>query len=83
MNNLDLKNLITLAKTNVEDAKTFQLIISLVLENSSLNELELSEVLKTSRPTICRWKNGGTSPHSVIKLATYNTIMKIDFLKNS
>ena len=61
---------------NLEDLKLFEKVISDSLAVFSLTELLLSEELKTSRPTINRWKTGNTVPHILIREGVYKTLLK-------
>lgn len=42
-----------------------------------MTELELSEKLNTSRPTINRWKTGETAPHILIRESIYKTLKQL------
>ncbi len=61
---------------NLEDIAIFQKIITESLSVFSLTELLLSEELKTSRPTVNRWKTGATVPHILIREGVYKTLLK-------
>jgi ribosome-binding protein aMBF1 (putative translation factor) len=39
-----------------------------------LSDLELSRLLKVSRPTIGRWTRGDTSPHAVMARAVFDVL---------
>lgn len=62
--------------SNPQNPKIFQKIIAESLSVFSLTELLLSEELKTSRPTINRWKTGTTIPHILIREGVYKTLLQ-------
>lgn len=61
---------------NNEDSN-FSEIIKAALLDLNKSELELSEILKTSKPTIERWRDGNTIPHELIKESVKKTLIKI------
>lgn len=62
--------------TNLDDVSIFKNIITESLSVFNLTELLLSEELKTSRPTVNRWKSGTTIPHILIREGVYKTLLK-------
>ena len=61
---------------NLNDTMIFQKVIVESLSVFSMTELLLSEELKTSRPTVNRWKTGNTIPHILIREGVYKTLLK-------
>ncbi len=61
---------------DLENVTIFQKVIAESLAVFSLTELLLSEELKTSRPTVNRWKTGATIPHILIREGVYKTLLK-------
>lgn len=52
----------------------FRSIINISQLLLKLTDLEMSELLKVSRPTIGRWKRGVSSPHPLAEKSIYNAI---------
>ena len=62
--------------SELSDLNLFKQIINDSLFVFNLTELMLSEELRTSRPTINRWKTGTTAPHILIRESIYKTLQK-------
>lgn len=79
MENSQLDNFLkdlTYGLNNLEDTAIFRKIVAESLVIFSLTEVLLSEELKTSRPTVNRWKSGATVPHILIREGVYKTLLK-------
>lgn len=61
---------------NIENGKLFSRILFDCMYEMNVNDLELSVILKTSRPTIGRWLDGTTSPHTFIREGVYQALKK-------
>lgn len=72
------EDLITIIKhANLEDAKIFSKILRATAHLLSLTNLQLAIKLKTSVPTIEKWKKNETSPHMLIKKSACNEIVSL------
>ena len=67
---------IGLGLNDLGDMALFHKVIADSLEVFRLTEIMLAEELKTSRPTVNRWKTGATAPHKVVRESVYKTLQK-------
>jgi ribosome-binding protein aMBF1 (putative translation factor) len=73
---INFKGKLNLGLSNLDNLSLFKTIISESLKVFDLSYLELAEMLKTTRPTILRWKSGETSPHILIRESVYKSLLK-------
>lgn len=65
-----------LFQDELDEDRIFQRVIQAALEDFCFTDMELARVLKVSRPTVTRWKNGKTSPAPRMRPAILDALMK-------
>lgn len=65
-----------LSSSEDEECPEFAGLVSAAQRLLDLDDLDMSRVVKVSRPTISRWTRGVTSPHPIARKAIFNVLIK-------